>query len=46
MELFNQCLGCSEPGVQTLTKGGTYILTVGNLRNPATGDYAFELATR
>jgi hypothetical protein len=46
MELFNSCLGCSEPGVQTLTKGGTYTLTVGNPRNPATGDYAFEIGTR
>jgi len=46
MELFNSCLGCSEPGVQTLTKGGSYTLTVGNQRNPATGDYAFELGAR
>jgi TIR domain-containing protein len=46
MELFNTCLACSEPGVQTLTKGGIYTLTVGNLRNPATGDYAFELGSR
>jgi len=46
MELFNTCLACSEPGVQTLTKGGTYSLTVGNLRNPTTGDYAFELGSR
>jgi hypothetical protein len=33
MEVFNACLACSEPGVQTLTKGGTYTLTVGNPRN-------------
>ncbi|HET9917917.1 MAG TPA: hypothetical protein VFQ89_12470, partial [Candidatus Binatia bacterium] len=46
MELFNACLGCSEPAVQTLTRGGIYTLTVGNLRNPATGDYAFELGAR
>ncbi|HEX6768092.1 MAG TPA: hypothetical protein VF208_01975, partial [Candidatus Binatia bacterium] len=46
MELFNACLGCSEPAVQTLTRGGIYTLTVGNLRNPATGDYAFELGSR
>jgi len=46
MELFNTCLGCSEPGVQTLTKGGSYTLTVGNLRHPATGDYAFEIGSR
>jgi hypothetical protein len=46
MELFNSCLGCSEPGVQTLTRGGTYTLTVGNLRTPATGNYSFEIGTR
>jgi TIR domain len=46
MELFNACLGCSEPAVQTLTRGGIYTLTVGNQRNPATGDYAFELGSR
>ena len=46
MELFNTCLACGEPGVQTLSKGGTYTLTVGNIRNPATGDYGFEIGSR
>ena len=46
MQLFNSCLACGEPGVQTLSKGGTYSLTVGNIRNPATGDYAFEIGSR
>ena len=46
MQLFNTCLACGEPGVQTLSKGGTYTLTVGNTRNPATGDYAFEIGSR
>lgn len=46
MVLFDVCLACSEPGVQTLSKGGKYTLTVGNPRNPATGDYAFELGSR
>ena len=46
MELFNTCLACGEPGVQTLSKGGTYTLTVGNTRNPATGDYGFEIGSR
>ena len=44
MELFNSCLACGERGVQTLSKGGTYTLTVGNTRNPATGDYGFEIS--
>ena len=43
MELFDACLACSDPAVQTLTKGGSYTLTVGNRRNPATGEYGFEL---
>jgi len=46
MELFNACLGCSAPEAQTLTKGGRYTLTVSNLRNPGTGEYAFELGFR
>ena len=28
--LVDQCLGCGEPGVRTLTEGGTYTITVGN----------------
>jgi len=43
MEVFNSCLGCGEVGVQTLIKGGTYTLTVGNKGNPATGTYAIRL---
>jgi TIR domain-containing protein len=46
MELFNTCFGCTEPGAQTLTKGGSYTLTVGNPRNPATGNYVFELGAQ
>src|SRR5258706_403839 len=46
MEVFDTCLGCSEPGVQVLVKGGSYTLTVGNPRNPATGNYAFELGAQ
>jgi hypothetical protein len=46
MELFNSCLGCGERGIQTLSKGGTYTLTVGNTRNPATGEYGFEVGAR
>ena len=42
-EIFNACLGCSEPGVRTLTKGGTYTLTIGNDKNPVTGTYQIQL---
>jgi len=46
MEVFNTCLGCSEPGVQTLIKGGTYTLTFGTATNPSTGSYGFEIGSR
>jgi len=46
MEIFNSCLGCSEPGVQTLVTGGKYTLTIGNRTNPSTGTYSFETGTR
>jgi hypothetical protein len=45
-EVFNTCLGCNDPGVQTLTRGGKYSLIVGNRTNPATGNYAFETGAR
>lgn len=44
-EVFNTCLGCGEPGMQTLTRGGTYVLTVGNPQDPGTGTYRLELTT-
>ena len=44
-EVFKTCLGCSEPGMQTLARGGTYVMTVGNPKNPATGAYRLELTT-
>jgi hypothetical protein len=42
-ELFDTCLGCSAPAVQTLTLGGVYTLTVGTDRNPGVGTYSFKL---
>jgi hypothetical protein len=42
MEIFDTCLGCSDPGVQTLVRGGKYTLTVGNSVDPSTGTYVFE----
>ena len=41
--IFDTCLGCGDPGVQTLTRGGTYTITVGSDRSPATGTYQFQL---
>jgi hypothetical protein len=46
MEVFKTCLGCTEPGVQTLVRGGRYTLRVGNAANPSTGTYAFEIGSR
>jgi hypothetical protein len=46
MEIFSTCLGCGDPGLQTLSRGGTYILTVGNPTNPATGNYSIDLGRR
>ncbi len=44
-QLFATCLQCSEPGDQTLDKGGTYAIIVGNDPSdaPATGTYGFKL---
>jgi hypothetical protein len=42
-ELFTSCLGCSEPGVQVLTTGGSYTLIVGSANDPATGTYSLQL---
>jgi cytochrome c2 len=42
-EVFNTCLGCSEPGVQRLSKGGEYTLTVGSSTNVGTGSYRLRL---
>jgi tRNA A-37 threonylcarbamoyl transferase component Bud32 len=42
-KLFDTCLQCTEPGVQTLDKGGTYAIIVGNDTGTATGTYGFKL---
>jgi len=46
MEIFSTCMGCSEPGLQTLIKGGEYKLIVGSMTNPSTGSYAVETGQR
>jgi hypothetical protein len=42
-EVFDSRL-YTEPGVQTLRKGGTYTLTVGSDGVPATGTYRLQLS--
>ena len=42
-EVFDSRL-YTEPGVQTLRKGGTYTLTIGSDRVPATGTYRLQLS--
>ena len=42
-QLFQKCLGCGKPAVQTLVQGGTYTLTVGSDASPGVGAYSFKL---
>lgn len=42
-KVFDNCLGCTEPGVQVLTRGGMYLLTVGSESDPTTGTYRLQL---
>jgi tRNA A-37 threonylcarbamoyl transferase component Bud32 len=37
--VVDTCLGCGDPGVKTLARGGEYRLTLGNDSSPATGPY-------
>jgi hypothetical protein len=41
--LFNTCLGCSNPGSKTLTRGGVYTLTVGDDQDNGVGTYQFQV---
>ena len=43
-DIFDTCLGCGQPGVQTLKKGGAYTLAVGADRVGATGAYRLQLS--
>jgi hypothetical protein len=43
MEIFNSCLGCGQPGVRTLVRGGTYEMRVGSAEDPSTGLYALHV---
>ncbi len=42
-QIFRTCLGCGNPGVQTLSRGGPYTIVVGNDTLPGTGTYKFKL---
>ncbi len=42
-ELFDTCIGCSNPGVQTLAQNGTYLLVIGDPREDSSGTYHLEL---
>ncbi|MBX3059004.1 MAG: serine/threonine protein kinase [Anaerolineae bacterium] len=42
-EIFNTCLQCSDPGVQTLDRGGLYTIVVGDERDAGSGRYRFKL---
>ena len=44
MEIHDTCLGCSDPGILDLSRGGAYTLTVGSSNDPATGAYELEIA--
>ncbi|MFO1497585.1 MAG: dockerin type I domain-containing protein [Verrucomicrobiota bacterium] len=41
--VLKSCLGCGDPGVYTLTRGGTYTLTVGDDRESETGSYELQI---
>jgi hypothetical protein len=45
-EIFNTCMGCSSPGVQSLTRGGAYTLIVGNPTEASIGGYTLEIGLR
>ena len=42
--IFRSCMGCTDPGVFTLTRGGTYTMTVGDDSEAETGTYELEIA--
>lgn len=42
--VFETRLSYTEPGAQVLRKAGTYTMTVGSDREPATGTYRLQLS--
>jgi hypothetical protein len=43
-EIFDTCLGCSDPGVHTLALGGSYTMTVGDDGDDGYGSYSFQIS--
>nr|HMN28203.1 hypothetical protein [Caldilineaceae bacterium] len=41
--LFTSCTGCADPGVRTLTQGGTYTLVVNPTQEATVGSYVLKL---
>jgi len=41
--LFDTCLQCDDPGLQTLDTGGIYTVTVGNTNSHAIGAYGIKI---
>ena len=41
--LFDTCLQCGDPGLQTLEVGGTYTVAVGSTNSHAIGAYEFKI---
>ena len=41
--IHDSCLGCSDPGALDLPQGGTYSVSVGSDKDPATGTYELEI---
>lgn len=42
-EVASRCMGCGDMGAQKLREGGTYTLTIGDQKDPATGNYTVEI---
>lgn len=42
-EIFLSCLGCGDPDPLTLSRGGTYTMTVGERDEAWTGTYQFQI---
>ncbi|HRQ37073.1 MAG TPA: serine/threonine-protein kinase [Chloroflexota bacterium] len=43
-EIFSTCLQCSDPGIKTLDRGGTYTIMVGNNSGAAIGAYQIRIS--